>query len=642
MNFNVAGVVWRNLLMVVIASTVVWAQGQSPIKHVVFIVKENRSFDHYFGTFPGANGATQGTLSNGQVIPLRHTPDATPHDVDHTWYGALGAINNGKMDGFDLIPLANVDGDMLAYSQLTKSDIPNYFAYAQNFVLADNAFSSLHGPTLPNHFYTIAATSADVISTPSTRGSDWSWGCDSSLSSMTVQVMNTTGNITNVFPCFDFETLADLLDAAGQSWRYYAPSYGHQGYQYSVYNNVRHIRYSTDWNYVVPDSQFVKDAAAGNLPAVSWLVTGNANEHPPHSTCLGENWTVKQINAIMRGPDWPSTAIFLVWDDFGGFYDHVAPPNVDFYGLGPRIPFLIISPYAVPGYISHTVYEFSSVLKFVEETFGLPSLGERDVTANDTMDSFNFNQTPSLPLLLPQRSCPVVNKSVPFGEHLVGSTFTNTFDPLSQPLVILNSSTASMTIQSIQVTGDSSDFKVSGCSGATIPPQQSCQLTVNFLPTQPGPRAATITISDTGKTSPEIVSATGTGSLLSVPNVLLFTTWQKIGVSSSKSLTFTNKGTTNPINFNAVQLVGSDFQILSSTCQGALAPGASCTVNIQFKPSSGGPRWGQLNITDDDPGSPHQIRVAGTGITPSANATPAVTVTEQEMLRYQDDEGDDD
>src|SRR5581483_36504 len=330
---GVKRLVCRVILTLIMGASSSWAQ--NPIKHVVFIIKENRSFDHYFGTYPGANGATQGTLSTGQVIPLLHAPDATPHDVDHTWYGAIGAIDNGKMDGFDLIPLANVDGDMLAYSQLTQSDIPNYFAYAQHFVLADNAFSSLHGPTLPNHFYTIAATSGDVISTPTVRGADWSWGCDSSLSTMTVQQMDTSGNITIVFRCFDFETLAELLDAAGQSWRYYAPSYGHQGYQYSVYNNVRHIRYSNDWNYVVPDAQFVKDAAAGNLPAVSWLVTGNANEHPPHSTCLGENWTVKQINAIMKGPDWPSTAIFLVWDDFGGFYDHVPPPSVDFYGLGP-------------------------------------------------------------------------------------------------------------------------------------------------------------------------------------------------------------------------------------------------------------------------------------------------------------------
>lgn len=628
---------WEFLAILLVASSS-WAQ--NPIKHIVFIIKENRSFDSYFGTFPGANGATQGTLSTGQVIPLQHLPDATSHDVDHTWYSAIAAIDNGKMDWFDLIPLANVDGDLLSYRQFTQSDIPNYFAYARNFVLADAAFSSLHGPSLPNHFYTIAATSNDVISTPTTMGTDWSWGCDSNDSKITVQVMDTNGNITNEFPCFDFQTIADLLDAAGQSWRYYAPSYGHQGYQYSVYNNVHHIRYSSDWDNVVPDTQFVKDAAAGNLPAVSWLVTASANEHPPHSTCLGENWTVKQINAIMKGPDWPTTAIFLVWDDFGGFYDHVPPPTVDFYGLGPRIPMLIISPYAIPGHISHTTYEFSSVLKFIEETFGLPNLGARDVDANDTMDSFNFNQSPSLPLLLSQRLCPVVNQSLGFGEHLVGSTVTNTFDPISQPLVILNTNPAqSLTVQSIQLSGATSDFTVSGCVGVKIASQQSCPMTVNFVPTQTGPRSATITITDNDPTSPQVVTVSGVGSELSMSSVLLFTTWLKVGTSATKPVTLTNMSTTNPISIKSVSQVGGDYQILTSTCQGSLAPGASCTMNVQFKPQAAGPRWGQINITDDDPGSPHQIRLAGNGIAPGAQS---ITVSEEEMMSYKDDEGEED
>lgn len=626
-------------LLVLFATACSWAQ--NPIKHVVFIVKENRSFDSYFGTFPGANGATQGTLSNGQVIKLQHLPDMTPHDIDHTWYSDIAAIDNGKMDWFDIIPLANVDGDLLSYSQFTQSDIPNYFAYAENFVLADAAFSSLHGPSLPNHFYTIAATNDDVISTPNMMGSDWSWGCDSNDSSMTVQMMSpTNGDLTNVFPCFDFQTIADLLDAAGDSWRYYAPTYGHQGYQYSVYNNIYHIRYSSAWDNVVPDTQFVKDAAAGNLPDVSWLVTAAANEHPPHSVCMGENWTVKQVNAVMQGPDWASTAIFLVWDDFGGFYDHVPPPTVDFYGLGSRVPWLIISPYAIPGYISHTTYEFSSVIKFIEETFGLPSLGNRDVTANDMMDSFNFNQGPSLPLILPQRTCPVINPSLGFGEHLIGSTVTNTFDPVTQPLVIMNHSTSqTMTVENIQVTGDASDFTVTGCSGAKIAPQQSCPMNVSFVPTQVGPRTATITITDTNPTSPQTVTLTGVGSELSFTSVLLFTTWQQIGTSSTKSLTFTNMGTTIPIVIDSVLQVGGDYQILTSTCQGSIAPGASCSMTVQFTPSTGGPRWGQIDITDSDPGSPHQVRLEGNGITPSAQPK---TVTEEEMMQYKDDEGEDD
>jgi phospholipase C len=612
-----------------------WAQ--SPIKHVVFIIKENRSFDSYFGTFPGANGATQGTLSTGQVIPLQHLADQTAHDVDHTWYSAIESINNGNMDHFDLIPLGNVNGDLLAYSQMTASDIPNYFAYAQNFVLSDATFSSLHGPSLPNHLYTIAATSNDVISTPNTRSSDWSWGCDSSAPNILVQVLPPNGVISDVFPCFDFQTLADLLDAGGQSWKYYAPTYGHQGYQYSVFNNVSHIRYGGDWNNVVTDKQFVKDAVAGNLPAVSWLVTAQANEHPPHSSCFGENWTVQQINAVMRGPDWPTTAIFLVWDDFGGFYDHVPPPTVDFYGLGARVPMVIISPYAIPGYISHTTYEFSSVLKFIEETFGLPNLGNRDVDANDTMDSFNFTQSPSLPLILSTRVCPVIDPSITFGEHLVGSTVTNTLDPLTQPMVILNTNSQPMTIQSMQLSGDTSDFSISGCSGAKIPSQQSCQFNMTFAPTQAGPRSATLTITDTGPTSPQIVTATGIGSELSVSSVMNFNRGQTIGTSASRPLTLKNMGT-NSISINSTQVVGGDYQITASTC-GSLAAGAACTVTVQFTPSAAGPRWGQINITDSDPGSPHQTRISGVGILTTEKAN---TLSDEEMMEYRDDEGEDD
>jgi phospholipase C len=161
---------------------------------------------------------------------------------------------------------------------------------------------------------------------------------------------------------------------------------------------------------VTSDSRFVKDALKGNLPTVSWLVTGVASEHPPFSTCEGENWTVKQINAIMRGPLWNSTVIFLTWDDFGGFYDHVSPPKLDQFGLGPRVPLLIISPYAKPGHISHTQYEFSSFLAFVETRLSLKPLTERDTQANNMLDSFDFSQPPRAPLVLSPHSCPVGGK----------------------------------------------------------------------------------------------------------------------------------------------------------------------------------------------------------------------------------------
>ena len=158
---------------------------------------------------------------------------------------------------------------------------------------------------------------------------------------------------------------------------------------------------------MVPETQFETDALSGQLASMSWLVPFlHTSEHPPFGVCQGENWTVSKINAIMQGADWNSTAIFITWDDFGGFYDHVPPPTVNNFGFGPRVPLLIISPYAKKGYISHTMYEFSSVLKFVETRFNLPALTPGDTQANNVTDAFNFSQAPLPPLVLQTRTCP--------------------------------------------------------------------------------------------------------------------------------------------------------------------------------------------------------------------------------------------
>jgi phospholipase C len=374
------------------------------IQHIVYIIKENRTFDNYFGTFPGADGTTTGVISTGQTIPLGHTPDVMPRDLCHQFDCAVISIDGGKMDKFNVVPPCNVNGDFLCYTQLREADIPNYFAYARNFTLADHFFSSLHGPSFPNHLYTVAAQSGGAIANPvpPPGGADI-WGCDAAPGAH-VKVMDPQGNISYPFPCFDFQTLADNLQAAGISWKYYASP----GNIWNALDAVKHIRETTLWaDHIAPDTQFVTDAQNGQLPAVSWLVpVVNVSEHPPQSSCRGENWTVKQLNAIMQGPDWNSTAVFLTWDDYGGFYDHVPPPQPDVYGLGPRVPMLIISPYARKGYISHTQYEFASMLKFAETRFGLPTLTDRDAQANDMTDSFDFTQPPLPPLVLQERQCP--------------------------------------------------------------------------------------------------------------------------------------------------------------------------------------------------------------------------------------------
>jgi phospholipase C len=383
--------------------------GLKQIKHIVFIIKENRTFDTYFGTYPGADGATTGKLSNGAMIPLAPTPDRVPCDPGHGFQGATLAIDGGKMDKFDLITpncLLSDGKTPLSYSQLQQADIPNYWQYAQNFVLADHMFSSLTGPSFPNHLYTVAATSGGAINNPGNLTLS-RWGCDSNPEAR-VGVMDSHGKITGQSPCFDFKTLADSLQTAGISWRYYAPAQDESGYIWSALDAIKHIRQTSLWNTnVLSHTQFVVDARSGNLPAVSWIVSpGDLSEHPRASTCVGENWTVQQINAAMQGPDWDSTAIFVTWDDFGGFYDHVPPPLVDQFGLGPRVPLLVISPFARTGVISHSQYELSSLLAFAEKRFGLLALGERDASANDLEDTFDFTQAPRPPLVLAPRICP--------------------------------------------------------------------------------------------------------------------------------------------------------------------------------------------------------------------------------------------
>jgi phospholipase C len=277
-------------------------------------------------------------------------------------------------------------------------------------VLADRMFSSLAGPSFPNHLYTVAAQSGGVISNPNAL----SWGCDAAPST-TVSVLDLAGNTTQQFPCFEMPTVADELETAGVSWRFYAPQRGQTGYIWSSLNAIRHIRLGPLWDQrVFGDDQFLNDAAA-SLPAVSWLVPDfPVSDHPTHalpgapgtvSTCEGENWTVQHINAIMQSANWPTTMIVLVWDDFGGFYDHVPPPGVDQYGLGPRVPLIVLSPYAKPGLVSHTVYEFGSILQLIETRFRLKGLTARDVEANSLLDVFDFSQRPEPPLILPLRDC---------------------------------------------------------------------------------------------------------------------------------------------------------------------------------------------------------------------------------------------
>lgn len=592
----------------------------SQIQHIVYIIKENRSFDSFWGTYPGANGATSAPISTGQTIPMGHMGDQMPHDITgHGWFDAITGMDGGKMDRFDLVTAGSTNGDYLAFQQLHQSDIPNYWTYAKNFVLADNTFSSLQGASFPNHLYTIAAQSGGVWNnTLQINGHGQLWGCDANPGAQ-VPAMDLNRIVTKPFPCFDFQTLADLLDGAGLTWAYYAPPKSTAGYVFSTYDAINHIRNTSLWTqHVFPDTQFATDAAAGKLANVVWLVTtgkssygtsgggGSSvdnNEHPPGSVCNGENWTVKQLNALMQSSDWSSSAVFLTYDDFGGFYDHVAPPPLDIYGLGPRVPMLIISPYAKSGYISHTQYELSSVIKFAEEVFGLPSLGQRDVLANDTTDSFDFTQSARSPLILTPRLCPLVSTdNYYFGWEPTGGTSAG------RKITIANDQSSTISLTSITPSGD---FAItSNTCGSSLTVGSSCSMSVQFKPTASGSRTGTLTVVDSGVTSPEVVTLTGIGTNLSVSPVNLTFASAFIGsTSAAKTVTVKNIGTTT-INISSIAAVGDFAQ--TNTCGTSLSAAATCSIHVTYSPTTSGTLEGGVSIISSDPANPLTVLLKGT------------------------------
>jgi phospholipase C len=401
------------------------ALARQKIEHIVFLVKENRTFDHMFGSFPGADGATHGETCDGEIVPLRRAADRA-EDADHGFASGLVAINGGQMNCFDRI---RRDGTLTSYVTYAREQIPNYWALAEHFTLADRFFSAVYGPTGVEHLWVIAAQSDRFVDME--RPGQWGTGparercldpeeraysfkeltpeeeADAfRLEEIPAIIPLVTRYWTERWPCSDVKILPDLLEERGISWKYYEGGSSHM----KVMDGIRHVRFGPMYEKVVPNETFVDDLRNGELPSVSWLIPPpKLNDHPDGaraSICEGENWTVEVLNALQRSPHWDSTAVILTWDDFGGFYDHVAPPHVDLYGLGPRVPALIISPWAKPGYIDSRTYEFSSVLRFIERVFRLPALTERDRRANDMLGAFDFEQDPVPPLILEPRECP--------------------------------------------------------------------------------------------------------------------------------------------------------------------------------------------------------------------------------------------
>jgi phospholipase C len=393
------------------------ALAKTPIRHVVIILKENRSFDEYFGRFPGADGATSGRMSNGEVVPLGITPDPMPNDIGHLPKDFQLAYDGGNMDGFDKeMGAFSSTGENLAYTQMRERQIKNYWAYARRYAIGDHMFANWQGASFTNNLFEVAAQAGqfdDSIGNRSVYTIPRSslhvhlrhWGCDAPPDTL-VTMQAPGGELSTMFPCFNFPALPGILQQHGLSWSFYGNGV------HNALDAIAPVRYSpSQWLNVRPFNQFFTDAAGGTLPTVSWVLA-HESEHAPMTACRGENESVRMVNAIMNGPDWGSTAVFTVWDEWGGFYDHVSPPQVhDGVQFGFRVPLIVISPYAKHGagsdggYISPVQYSFSSLLKFVEVNWGIPSLTPNDQGANDMMDFFDFVGPVKGPLILQPRLC---------------------------------------------------------------------------------------------------------------------------------------------------------------------------------------------------------------------------------------------
>ena len=400
------------------------------LKHVIIIMQENRSFDSYFGTYPGADGIPmrhgKPTICNPN--PKTHQCEYSYHDTSDINYGGphdtpdeKADVDGGKMDGFvaQAVKYSPLKETVMGYH--TANEIPNYWAYANSYVLQDKMFAPTTSWSLNEHLFLV---------------SNWSAHCST---------LNDPMSCSSAFQglgwypgSFAWTDITWLLHRAHVPWKYYiytGPSpdvinpgedggplgmYVHQNYaQASEWNPLPDFTDVIDDNQlgnIVDGSNFYKDAANGTLPAVSWIVpTLSYSEHPPQSVTAGMQYVSGLVNAVMQGPDWNSSAIFITWDEWGGMFDHVPPKKIDWAGYGIRVPALIISPWASPGVIDHQLMSFDAYDKLIEDLFlggqrldpntdgrpdPRPSVREGYPYLGNLLNDFNFSNPPRPPLVL--------------------------------------------------------------------------------------------------------------------------------------------------------------------------------------------------------------------------------------------------
>jgi phospholipase C len=386
------------------------APGPTKIQHVIIVFQENRTPDNLFRGLPNADTTPQSGLnSKGQQVPLQPLNLEVAFDLDHRFEGFTYEFDGGKLDGFDLEPPSECNrlqcppGPLRPYSYVPQSQVQPYFDMAEQYVFADRMFATNRGPSFAAHQFIISGTALaapdnepDVIQDNPENGDEGPAGGCNSLPDTLVPLMNpVTGAIgPSVFPCFDHPVLMDLLDGKHVSWKYYQPQSPPAPGLWTL-DAIKHIVDGPDLaNISAPSTNILSDIASDALPAVSWVIPNDSESDHPEGGDKGPSWVASIVNAVGASPAWNSTAVIITWDDWGGWYDHVPPFTRNADEVGFRVPLIVVSPYAKPGYVSHVQYEFGSILKFIEEQFGLGSLGYTDATANDLSDCFNFGQTP--------------------------------------------------------------------------------------------------------------------------------------------------------------------------------------------------------------------------------------------------------
>jgi phospholipase C len=428
--------------------------GIHKIRHVVFIMQENRSFDSYFGTFPGADGLPRrdGHFTVCSPDPRTgiceypfHDPSNRNSGGPHEHFDAMRDIDHGKMNGFvrqarrglvqgcslnpdaPLCSFGAAHPDVMGYHD--AREIPNYWAYARNFVLQDHMFEPNTSWSLPAHLFMVSEWSARCHR----RGDPMS--CVNALENP-LAPPHTRQNPTDRKPGYAWTDLTYLLHKQHVSWRYFVVKGSQPDCDDDAMicsKKAQSARTPGIWNplpwfgtvkadhqrrNIVPMDRFYAMAKSGTLPAVSWVTPSQrVSEHPPGLVTRGQAFVTGAINAVMRSPDWSSTAIFLAWDDWGGFYDHVVPPKVDQNGYGLRVPGLLISPYARHGYIDHQILSFDAYAKFIEDDFldsarldpntdgrpdPRPTAREDVPILGNLVSEFDFNQKPRPPMILPR------------------------------------------------------------------------------------------------------------------------------------------------------------------------------------------------------------------------------------------------